>query len=215
MGICLSKRKLKTKIKGAAAGRNHCSSATPPTFPSEEEAVVKQVLTETPTVLPRPISLVEDRSYEASESCSFSESFVSNTPSEADEISAKSILPQENKCLHRRRQHPQQPQQRRRHPPPALRRDAGERSGRRSRSPSAIRRDAGERSGRMPTSPAPLWKDNGERSGRRSASPATKRPDDRRVAGVSRSSSMRKAAPPAHLDSMENPLVSLECFIFL
>ena len=52
MGICLSKRKLKTKIKGAAAGRNHCSSATPPTFPSEEEAVVKQVLTETPTVLP-------------------------------------------------------------------------------------------------------------------------------------------------------------------
>ncbi|CAA6668809.1 unnamed protein product [Spirodela intermedia] len=95
--------------RGSAAAPPH-SSLPPP--PPEEEAVVKEVLTETPSVLPNPKSRVggeiatvkppdaaegtaaaaaapvgggtEDRSDAASENWSFSESFVSATPTERE-----------------------------------------------------------------------------------------------------------------------------------
>ncbi|CAA7405708.1 unnamed protein product [Spirodela intermedia] len=250
--------------RGSAAAAPPHSSLPPP--PPEEEAVVKEVLTETPSVLPNPKSRVggeiatvkppdaaegtaaaaaapvgggtEDKSDAASENWSFSESFVSATPTEreeADEISSSAPPPTKRRSpaekTHHHRYHHQQ------------RNDV--RAGGGGWGTPSTRN--GDRSTPRRQPAAAIGTDHGERSGRRSASPMAKGAEDRHSPGsgggggggaVSRSSSMRKAgtgsprraAPPAGggatrkmaappraalEDSVENPLVSLECFIFL
>lgn len=283
MGSCLSKKRVPatsrkkrkdgskmeqdaavTIGRGSAAAAPLHSSLPPPPLP--EEAVVKEVLTETSSVLPGPKSRVggdiatvkppdaaeaaavapvgggtEDRSDAASENWSFSESFVSATPTEreeGEEISSLAPPPTKRstpaeKTHHHRHRHQQRNDVR-----------AGGGGGGGGWGTPSTRN--GDRSTPRRQPAAVLGRDHGERSGRRSASPMAKRAEDRYSPGsggggggaaVSRSSSMRKAgtasprrgAPPGgggatremaappreHEDSVENPLVSLECFIFL
>lgn len=238
MGCCVSMTRkhnpdpVKTReISGTS--RRH-STVVPP--PEEEETVVKEVLSETPTPKP-PVSnptrlttgvLQEHKPYpvpnadvpEASDICSLTES-VSTVPEklppdkfsgEVRQVVVGSPAKMRTRNLTGEGRESGAPARkpgpylgrvgsRERNPPIAGRRDSGEISGRRSRSPAMRAAEVG--GARSGPGRSPSTTKTGKSPGRvRSEIPT------RRVEGGI-------APPTAGDESLENPLVSLECFIFL
>lgn len=268
MGCCVSTNNKPTQPRKttpyiSTSKRGGVSKSPPPSHPLPEEEIVKEILSETPTLLVKPLSppvpkfrhknaspfiksapLLRDKEHRNDTVCK-KPSAADDAASEVSEIcSTLSESVSVSTSVTENREHngdrKEELREARQRSPAKLRnrpfsgemhreRTVGRSPGRRSEpSPGRVRPVTGSGYGRR--------RESGESSGRRSTSPAM-RPE----AGVGRAQSGRKTGKspgrvgpgdkirkldggkesgeskwaPTNDESLENPLVSLECFIFL
>lgn len=209
MGCCLSK----TRKPDPDPHLTEPTAVAPP--PPEEETVVKEVLSETPTPKPpvpnptreKPVMemVIEKKENadvsETSDICSVSES--ASTVPDKEYSSEVRRSPAKIRSRNISGEFPV------RRPGPPKR--VGSLPGRERNAMSSVRRDPGEISGRRSRSPAMRAVDKG------GARPGPGRsPSARKSPGRVRSEDPTRGKEiVAPTESLENPLVSLECFIFL